>query len=417
MKVIILGAGVIGTAAAWYLSQAGHEVEVVERREGPGLETSFANGGQISVCHAEPWANPGAPLKILRWLSREDAPLLFRLRMDPAQWSWGLRFLYECLAWRTKENIAQILALGFYSRSMLQRLRAETGIAYDESTRGILHYYTERAEFEAAREATALMRRYGLDRVERTVEEAIALEPALAAAASRIVGATYTPSDESGDAYLFTVRLAKLAEARGVRFRSGCEIRGLRATEKGVTGVVVSGAEGEETIAGDAFVVALGAWSPLLTRALGISLPIYPAKGYSATVALADPSRAPTMSLTDDEAKIVIARLGERLRIAGTAEFSGWSTELNPVRCEALVKRAASFFPEAGDWSQPQYWAGLRPATPSNVPLVGRTRIRNLWLDTGHGTLGWTMACGSGAALADLMSGRRPGVEFAFTAR
>ncbi len=415
MKVIVLGAGVVGTAAAWYLAQAGHEVEVVERREGPGLETSFANGGQVSVCHAEPWAGPGAPLKILRWLSREDAPLLFRLRMDPAQWAWGLRFLLECSAWRTRDNIGQILAMAFYSRAMLRELRAQTGLSYDESARGILHYYTDRAAFEAARETTALMQRLGLDRMERTVEEALAIEPALAHAAPRLVGATWTPSDESGDAYLFTTRLAALAEAKGVRFLAGREIRGLRATPEKVSGVVVAGPQGEETLAADAFVVALGSYSGLLTRPLGIELPIYPAKGYSATVAVARADRAPRVSLTDDEAKIVITRLGERLRIAGTAELSGWSTDLNPVRCAALVKRASAFFPEAGEWDAPTYWTGLRPATPSNVPLVGATRIPNLWLDTGHGTLGWTMACGSGAAIADLISGRKPAVDFAFT--
>ncbi|HEX4943869.1 MAG TPA: D-amino acid dehydrogenase [Usitatibacteraceae bacterium] len=415
MKVIVLGAGVIGTASAWYLAQAGHDVEVVERRAGPGLETSFANGGQVSVCHAEPWANPGAPLKILKWLMREDAPLLFRLRMDPAQWSWGLAFLHECLAWRTRRNIPQILAMAFHGRDMLQRLRAETGIEYEQSTRGILHFYTDRAEYAAACEAAALMRRYGLDRTVKSVDEAIAIEPALAGAAARIVGATYTPSDESGDAYLFTVNLAKLAEAKGVRFRTGCAIRGLRATGKGVTGVMVSGAAGEEAIVGDAYVVALGAYSPLLTRPLGIDLPVYPAKGYSATMTVADPGKAPRVSLTDDEAKIVISRLGERLRIAGTAEISGWSTDLDPVRCEALVKRTRSIFPDACDWERPEYWAGLRPSTPSNVPLVGATRIPNLWLNTGHGTLGWTMACGSGAALAELMSGRRPGIDFEFT--
>ncbi len=415
MKVIVLGAGVVGTATAWYLARSGHDVEVVDRREGPGLETSFANGGQISVCHAEPWANPGAPLKIARWLMREDAPLLFRLRMDPAQWAWGLRFLHECTAWRTRENTAQILAMAFHGRRKLQELRAETGIAYDQSTRGILHYYTQRAEFEAACEAAVFMRRHGLDRTVKTVEEAVAIEPALAACAARIVGATYTPSDESGDAYLFTVELAKRAEARGARFRAGLEIRGLSATGEGVTGVVVSGPAGEETIPGDAFVVALGAYSPLLVRPLGIDLPVYPAKGYSATLAVADADKAPRVSLTDDEAKIVISRLGERLRIAGTAEISGWSTDLNPVRCEALVRRVETLFPDACDWERPEYWAGLRPSTPSNVPLVGATRIPNLWLNTGHGTLGWTMACGSGAALADLMSGRDPGVDFAFT--
>ena len=415
MKIIVLGAGVIGTASAWYLSRAGHEVHLVDRRDGPGLETSFANGGQVSVCHAEPWANPGAPLRIARWLAREDAPLLFRLRADPAQWSWGLRFLYECFAWRTRENVPQILAMAFHGRRKLQELRAETGIEYEQSTRGILHYYTDRAEYAAACKAAALMRRHGLDRTPRTADEAVALEPALAACASRIVGATYTPSDESGDAYLFTARLAELAQARGVRLRMGHEIRGLRATRDGVSGVVVAGAEGEETLAGDAYVVALGAWSPLLTRPLGLHLPVYPAKGYSATLAVADPAKAPSVSLTDDEAKIVISRLGDRLRVAGTAELSGWSTDLNPVRCEALVKRISALFPEACHWDRPEYWAGLRPSTPSNVPLVGPTRIPRLWLNTGHGTLGWTMACGSGAALADLMSGRDPGIDFAFT--
>ncbi len=415
MRIIVLGAGVVGTASAWYLARAGHEVVVVDRREGPGLETSFANGGQVSVCHAEPWAAPGAPAKILKWLSRDDAPLLFRLRADPLQWSWGLRFLFECLAWRARDNTRQILALALHSRRMLQALRAETGLAYDESARGILHYYTDRAELAAAREATALMRRLGLDRSEKSVEEAVAIEPALAHAAARIVGATYTPSDESGDAHLFTAGLAGLAQAKGVAFRYSREIRGLRGTAEAIAGVVVAGPQGEETIAGDAFVVSLGSYSGLLTRPLGIDLPIYPAKGYSATVPVADPAKAPRVSLTDDEAKIVITRLGGRLRVAGTAELSGWSTDLNPVRCEALARRAREFFPEAGDWSAPQYWAGLRPATPSNVPLVGATRIPNLWLNTGHGTLGWTMACGSGAALAELMSGRAPGVDFAFT--
>ena len=280
---------------------------------------------------------------------------------------------------------------------MLHELRAQTGLAYDESTRGILHYYTDRAEFDAARETTALMQRLGLDRMERTVEEALAIEPALAHAAPRLVGATWTPSDESGDAYLFTTRLAALAGAKGVRFLAGREIRGLRATPEKVSGVVVAGPQGEETLAADAFVVALGSYSGLLTRPLGIELPIYPAKGYSATVAVARPDRAPRVSLTDDEAKIVITRLGERLRIAGTAELSGWSTDLNPVRCEALVKRASAISsPRRGSGATPTYWTGLRPATPSNVPLVGATRIPNLWLNTGHGTLGWTMACGSG---------------------
>lgn len=412
MKVIVLGAGVVGTASAWYLADAGHEVVVVERREGPALETSFANGGQISVGHAQPWAAPGAPAKILRWLSQDDAPLLFRPRGDPAQWRWGVQFLIECLAWRSARNTAHILAMALYSRRQLQLLRAQTGIEYDQSTRGILHYYTDRGEFAEARESIRAMRRLGLDLEEKSVEEAIAIEPALAPARGRLAGATFVASDESGDAHRFTVALAKLAEAKGAVFLTGREIQGLRATEQGVTGVVVKGEGGEETVTGDAFVVALGSWSPLLTRPLGIELPVYPAKGYSATVAVADPSKAPRTSLTDEAAKIVISRLGDRLRVAGTAELSGYSSDLNPVRCGALVRRLREVMPEAGDWDRPTYWTGLRPATPSGVPLIGRTRIPNLWVNTGHGTLGWTMACGSGRALADRISGRRPEVAF-----
>lgn len=416
MKVLVLGAGVVGTATAWYLAADGHEVSVVERREGAGLETSFANGGQVSVCHAEPWAGPGAPAKILKWLSREDAPLLFRLRFDPAQWAWGLGFLYECLAWRARENTAQIFALCLYSRTMLQRLRVETGIAYDASTRGILHYYTDPREFEAAIESAALARRYGLDRGVKTADEAVAIEPALASARARLVGATYTPSDESGDAHLFTRNLAGLAGQKGVRFLYGHEIQGLRASGNRVTGIVARSPEGADvTLVADAYVVAMGSYSPLLTRPVGIDLPVYPTKGYSATVEVADSARAPTVSLADDTAKIAITRLGGRLRIAGTAELSGYSTDLNPVRCEALVRRAREIFPGAAHYDRPVYWAGLRPSTPSNVPLVGRTRLANLYLNTGHGTLGWTMACGSGRALADIISGRKPEPDFRFT--
>lgn len=415
MKVLVLGAGVIGTATAWYAARAGHDVVVVDRREGAGLETSFANGGQISVSHAEPWANPDAPAKILKWLWRDDAPLLFRLKADPAQWTWGVRFLYECLGWRTRANIAQIVKLSVYSREALRELRAETGIEYDHLERGILHYYTDPDEFEGAVEAASIMRRYGLDREPKTVDEAIAIEPALAAARAKIVGATYTASDESGDAYLFTRNLARLAEGRGVSFLYDRPIAGVRIAAARVEGIVVKSQGAEETLRADAYVVALGSYSPLVTRPIGIDLAIYPAKGYSASIDVADPARAPTVSLTDDEAKLVFSRLGNRLRVAGTAELSGYSTELNAVRCAAIVRRAAEFFPGAGHYDRAVFWAGLRPSTPSNVPLIGRTRYPNLYLNTGHGTLGWTQACGSGRALADILSGRQPEVDFPFT--
>ena len=415
MKVLVLGAGVIGTSTAHYLLESGHEVTVVDRREGAGLETSFANGGQISVCHAEPWANPEAPLKILQWIWRDDAPLLFRLRMDPNQWSWGTRFLYECQPSRTRDNIRNIVKLSLYSRASLQALREETGIEYDALERGILHYYTERDVFESAVKAASLMRDYGLDREVKSVDEAVAIEPALAAARDRIVGATYTPSDESGDAYKFTANLARLCEARGAKFLYGRTILGARQAGGDVEGVVVKQGNDETTLKADAYVVALGSFSPLLTKPLGVQLPIYPAKGYSASIPIIDAAKAPTVSLTDDEAKIVFTRLGDRMRIAGTAELSGYSTDLNTVRCEALTRRAKEIFPGAGDYGHATFWTGLRPSTPSNVPIIGRSKVRNLYLNTGHGTLGWTMACGSGRAMADIISGRRPEVDFHFT--
>ena len=415
MKVLVLGAGVIGITTAWYLAERSHEVTVVDRREGPGLETSFANGGQISVCHAEPWANPGAPAKILQWIWRDDAPLLFRLRMDPAQWAWGLRFLAECGPGRTRRNIAEIVKLALYSRAALQALRAATHIAYDQLGLGILHYYTDAAEFERAVRAASIMRGHGLDRDVKTVDEAVAIEPALAAARARIVGATYTSSDESGDAYLFTVRLAELARGRGAAFLPSRTVERIVVQGDRIGGVDVRSPRGEERLVADAYVLALGSYSPLAARGLGLDIPVYPAKGYSASVPVADAAKAPRVSLTDDGAKIVFSRLGERLRIAGTAELSGYSTELNPVRCEALIRRAREIFPEALDYERATFWAGLRPSTPSNVPLVGRTRYANLFLNTGHGTLGWTMACGSGRALADIISGRAPEVDFRFT--
>lgn len=416
MKVLVLGAGVLGTSTAWYLAEQGHEVTVVDRCEGAGLETSFANGGQISVCHAEPWANPGAPLQILQWLRRDDSPLLFRLRMDPAQWLWGLRFLYECLPARTRDNIGQIVKLSLYSRAMLQALRAATGIEYDALTRGILHYYTDARVFDDAVAAASLMNEFGLDRDVKTPEEAVAIEPALAAARAKIVGATFTATDESGDAYKFTRNLARMAADKGVSFLYGRRIEAIGLHGDRIAGVVVQQGEApDETLTADAYVVALGSYSPLLTGPIGLYLPVYPAKGYSASVDIVDEARAPTVSLTDDEAKIVFTRLGSRMRVAGTAELSGYSIDLNAVRCEALTRRAQEIFPGAGDYAHATFWTGLRPSTPSNVPLVGATKYPNLYLNTGHGTLGWTMACGSSKALADIISGRKPDVDFRFT--
>ena len=416
MRVVVLGAGVVGVTAAWYLAADGHEVTVVDRQPAAGLETSFANGGQISASHAEPWANPDAPRMILKWLGREDAPLLFRLRADPWQWLWGLSFLRECLPGRTRRNTIQCLNLALYSRDCLRALCAETGMEYDRNARGILQIYTDAGEFERSAEGAAMMRDSGIDREVATVERCVAIEPALAQCRERLAGGIFTASDEAGDAHVFTQALAARAAARGAVFRYGLTADALLREGDSVTGVRCRGASGDgETVAADAYVMALGSYSPLLLRPLGISCAVYPVKGYSATIDIGTHRGAPTVSLTDIGAKIVLTRLGNRLRVAGTAELSGYSTDLNAVRCEALARRTFELFPDAGERSPITYWSGLRPATPSNVPYVGATRYRNLFLDTGHGTLGWTMACGSGRALADIIAARSPSVAFEFT--
>jgi D-amino-acid dehydrogenase len=415
MKVVILGAGVTGVAAAWYLNRAGHEVTVVERQSAAGMETSFANGGQISVSHAEPWANPDAPAKVLKWLMREDAPLLFRLRADPAQWRWGLKFLRECTPARTRHNIRQLVNLGLYSRQCLRALRAETGIAYDHLSRGILHFYTSAREFDQAQAAAHAMREFGCELDMKTPDECVSIEPALAHVRDRLAGGSFTTGDESGDAHKFTQALAALAESRGVRFAYETTVEGLDLEDGRIARVRVAGPAGPATMTSDAWLLCMGSFSPRMASTLGIRLDIYPAKGYSVTLPVADAAKAHSVSLTDDEYKLVFSRLGDRLRIAGTAELNGYNLDLNPVRCQAILRRAEDLFPGAGDASRAQFWTGLRPATPSNVPYIGRSRIANLYFNTGHGTLGWTHACGSGRAVADIISGRVPEVDFAFS--
>ena len=415
MKVLVLGAGVIGTTTAWFLREHGHNVTVVERHSAAALETSFANGGQISVSHVEPWANPEAPFRILRWLGQADAPLLFRPRLDLQQWRWGLQFLIECLPARTRRNMLQILAMSKYSGEVLRSLRAATGLHYDDLQRGILQIYTDREGFDAAASAAALVRQYGIAREVKTAAECIAIEPSLKPRRDWIAGGTYTASDETGDARKFTQSLAKLAIKRGVTFRYGVTVESLKVAGGLVSGVhTIDKRHGRGVLAADAYVVCLSSYTPRLLAPIGIRALVYPAKGYSATLRIIKPTAAPTVSITDDAKKIVFTRLGDRLRVAGTAELAGYNLDLNRVRCEALTRRARDWFGDAIDAKHPEYWTGLRPATPSNVPIIGRTRYRNLYLNTGHGTLGWTMSCGSGKAVADLVSGRKPEVEFAF---
>ena len=415
MKVIVLGAGLLGVTSAYFLRQHGHEVTVLDRQASAAAETSFANGGQISVSHAEPWANPSAPLKVLQWLGKEDAPLLFRLRADARQWLWGLQFLRECTPARTRYNIGQIVRLGTYSRDTLQALRREIGLEYDQRTQGILHFYTSAKEFEGAEAPAAQMRELGCDRRVISADEAIRLEPALAHIRTQLAGATYTAEDESGDANRFARELVQRCESIGVQFCMSHTVTALRQAAGRIDHVEATDADGRFLrIRGDAYVVAMGSLSPLYTKPLGIDLPVYPAKGYSVTMPVKDATKAHQVSLTDDEYKLVFSRLGNRLRIAGTAELNGYDRDLNRVRCEAIVRRVEALFPGAGDSEQAQFWTGLRPATPSNVPIIGRSKIANLYLNTGHGTLGWTHSCGSGKSIARIISGLKPEVDFAF---
>jgi len=414
--VIVLGAGVVGVTTAWYLRQEGFEVTVIDRRPQAASETSYANGGQISVSHAEPWAQPGAPLTILRWLLRDDAPLLFRPRMDPAQWAWCLRFLVECLPARTARNTAANVALGLYSRAALAELSDELGLEYARQKRGILQVFTSAEAMQGAERSVRLMHELGCEVRFVDADEVRAIEPALARSNQLgIAGGTWAELDFSGDAKLFTRALAAKAEAAGVVFRLGAEIERIVYEAGVVTGVALRDAEGGfERLTADDYVVALGPQSRGVVRPLGLSLPIYPAKGYSITLPIEDFSRAAHVSVSDAAQKVVFTRLGGSVRAAGTAELAGYDKSLNEVRVAAILRRTLEYFPGVGDPSKARGWAGLRPATPANVPLIGRSRIGHLYLNTGHGTLGWTHACGSARALAALMAGRGAPIGFPF---
>jgi D-amino-acid dehydrogenase len=412
MRVVVLGGGVIGTASAWFLRQDGHEVTLVERQSGVALETSFANAGQISASQSEPWASPGAPLKILQWLGKQDAPLLFRLRADPHQWLWALQFLTHCTPGSMRSNIRDCVRLALHGRKTLGELRRELGLEYDQIERGILHFYLDPAQFDASRASAALMRELGCDRRTVSAQQAVEIEPALAPLRDRIAGADYCAEDESGDILKFTQQLARHAQARGVTLLfNHLATRVLTAGGRASQVEVITPDGWHTLLDADAVVVALGSYSSELLRPLGMYVPVYPGKGYSATYEIIDSDRAPTVSVTDDSFKIAVTRLGNRLRVAGTAELSGFSRDLNPARCVLLTRRIRELFPGAANYDNPRYWTGLRPMTPSNVPLIGRTRVPNLYLNTGHGTLGWTMGAGSGQIIADLVAGRRPAVE------
>lgn len=433
--IAVLGAGVVGVTSAWYLRQAGYDVTVIERESAAGMQTSFANGGQISVSHATPWANPSTPMKALKWLFREDAPLLYRLRADKAQLKWAMQFLQECRADRADANLVQMVHLGLYSRDALQQLRADIGIDYEQQRRGIMHFYTNQAEFDVAIAPTKRMQELGCERYVIDINNAISLEPALYPIAHKLKGATYTSRDESGNAHLFTQRLAARCAQAGVKFLYDTEVLALNADAHSARPHVHSmtirpKGENAQTFSADSYVLALGSYSVALMKPLHIHLPIFPAKGYSATYQVNPraPHLAPFVSLIDDEFKLVTSRLGDKLRVAGTAEFNGYNMDLNATRCAAITRRVQQLFPKGIIANSVQYWTGLRPMTPSNVPLIGRAHrgqvrhgsqntaatFNNLWLNTGHGTLGWTHACGSAKAISLLIQGEVPQVDFDF---
>ncbi|OYT97991.1 MAG: amino acid dehydrogenase [Burkholderiales bacterium PBB1] len=420
MKVIVMGAGIIGISTAWHLLGEGHEVTVVDRQPDAALETSFANGAQISVSFCEPWADARAPFKVAKWLLRDDAPLLFRPKLDPHQWRWGLSFLAQCNTPAFERNVGQLVALGRYSQATLKSVVAQTGIEYHRLERGILHFFSTQQDFDAGAAAAAVMRRHGVDRRVLSRDEVLAVEPALVSFGPRLAGGTYTPSDESGDARVFTQQLARRCAERGATFLYGHDIVGLQKAGGAVESLRVrEQATGQiTTLRADAYVAAMGSHTAPLLRPLGLCLNIYPAKGYSATLKLKHPDRASTVSLLDDGRKIAISRLGDEVRIAGTAEMAGYDTSITSatsrVRCEALVKRYEELFPGVADTTQPNFWAGLRPSTPDNIPIIGRSPIDRLWINAGHGTLGWTHGAGSGRALAELISGKQPAVDFGF---
>lgn len=415
MKVAVFGGGIIGVASAWWLAQSGHEVEVIERCSGPARETSRANGGQISVCYAEPWASPHTLRKVLRWLARRDAPLMFSPRLSVRQWAWCARYLRECMPERFEPNMRAMVQMAQYSRSTLQSMRAELGIDYSHLERGILAFYRHPAELEHAQMSAALMRDLGVDRRAIDADEVVRIEPALAGVRDQIVGGDYTAEDESGDVHAFTCALAERARDAGVVFRFNTQLSRFVASDGRVSVAEIIEPDGwYRPLHADAYVAALGSFTPDAVNPLGIPCPVYPAKGYSATFRITNPGAAPEVSLIDQAAKIVFSRFGDHLRMAGTVEIGGYSRALNTRRCNNMVQRARELFPSALDFDNVQFWSGLRPTTPSNIPLIGRTAMRNLYLNTGHGSLGWTMGVGSGRALADLVSGRKPEVDFPF---
>lgn len=407
MKVLILGSGVIGVTSAYYLARAGHEVTVVDRQPEPALETSFANAGEVSPGYSSPWAGPGVPVKAVKWLLMKHGPLVVRPKLDPVMWVWLLKMLRNCTSARYAVNKSRMIPIAEYSRDSLRDLRRDIGIQYDERAQGTLQLFRYQAQLDGTAEDIAVLKQYGVPFEVLSREGCIAVEPALSGVKEKFVGGLRLPQDETGDCHMFTQALAKHAEALGVRFMFNTGINRIVTDGARVSGVATSAG----LLQADAYVLALGSWSSRLVAPLGISLPVYPVKGYSITVPIKDTSGAPESTVMDESYKVAITRLGNRIRVGGTAEISGYSDKLYDARRATLEHSLTDLFPRGGDLAEATFWSGLRPMTPDGPPVIGPTQYGNLHLNTGHGTLGWTMACGSGRVLADMLSGRKPDID------
>jgi len=405
MKILILGSGLLGVTTAYELGKRGFEVIVLERNAECARETSHANGGQLSYCHAEPWASPTVLPKIFKWMFKSDAPLILRPRADMEMVKWGLKFLGNCTSARAEINCINMLRLGIYSRERFGMIMHDTAVEHDHGTTGVLHIYSTEKDFEAAKAQNDFQAKFGCEQKVLTKEEVYTLEPSLHHTNRVIVGGIHSFMDETGDPYLFCNALAKIATERyGVKFEYGVTIKEIRTQGENIIGIDTD----RGGITADGYVMAMGSYSTAMLRNIGINVPIYPMKGYSFTINAN--AYCPTTSLTDGTHKIVYSRLGSRLRVAGTAEFAGYSQTINEKRIIPIVNAAKALFPKA-EWGQEiSKWACIRPQTPDGPPILGQTPFRNLFLNTGHGTLGWTQAAGSAAIVADIVEGKKPGI-------
>jgi len=403
MRVLVMGSGVIGTTSAYYLARAGFEVVVVDRQPAVAMETSFANAGQVSPGYASPWAAPGVPLKAMKWLMQRHAPLAIKLTGDTQQYLWMAQMLRNCTAARYAVNKERMVRLSEYSRDCLDELRAETGIDYEGRQCGTTQLFRTQAQLDNAAKDIAVLQASGVP-YELLDRAGIArAEPALARVSDKLSGALRLPNDQTGDCQMFTAKLAAMAHELGVEFRFNQDIQRLQFAGDRLEGVWIDG----KLETADRYVLALGSYSPQMLKPLGIRAPVYPLKGYSLTVPISDPAMAPVSTVLDETYKVAITRFDQRIRVGGMAEIAGHDLSLNPRRRETLEMVVGDLFPQGGDPSTAELWTGLRPATPDGTPIIGGTSYRNLYLNTGHGTLGWTMACGSGRLLADMLARKR----------